>query len=250
MRNNAGSHNALFRGKDLTSYFESGKMSAAIADGSFNDMYPGDFIRKSITVDGTTYTDDFILGDLNYHKHRDDTETTANHILVFPRGTFGAARMNATNVTTGGFLGSEMWTTTLPKYKNAIKAAFGANHVLKHREILTNTVDTNAVSGACGTWKGAATNWAWTDVEVNLFNETMVYGGRVLSSSMFDVGDCNTQVAAMRHDKSLSFTRAGWNWLRAVAGSTHFCIANSTGHAHYGYASDATGRVRPYFLLY
>lgn len=245
----AGAHNALFRGKDLTSYFESGKMSAAIADGSFKDIYPGDFIRKSITVDGTTYTDDWIVGDLNYHKHRGDTETTANHILVFPRGTFGAARMNATDVTTGGYLGSEMWKNTLPKYTAAIKAAFGAGHVLKHREILTNAVDTNNKSSACPAWNGVTTGWAWTDVDTNIFNEPMVYSAPIFSSSGHDIGDCNTQVAAMRHDKSLSFTRAGWNWLRAVASAATFCIANGDGIANFSSASNATGRVRPYFLL-
>ena len=245
----AGHGNIIYRGADVTAYFESGLLSTNIATGMFVGIHIGDFIRKSIVVDGATYTDDWIIGDFNYHLHRGNTETTANHILVFPRGTFGAARMNATDVTTGGFLGSEMWGTTLPKYTTAIKATFGASHVLKHRESLTNTVDATAVSGACGTWNGTTTNWAWTDVEVNLFNETMIYGGRVLSSSMYDVGDCNTQVAAMHHDKSSSFTHAGWNWLRAVAGSTSFCRAGVYGDAGSYYASDALGRVRPYFLL-
>ena len=48
------------------------------------------------------------------------------------------ARMNATNSTSGGFKGSEMFTTTLPKVSSAIKSAFGADHVLNHRELLVN----------------------------------------------------------------------------------------------------------------
>lgn len=31
-------HNALFRGKDLTDYFNSGQMSKAIADGTFKNI--------------------------------------------------------------------------------------------------------------------------------------------------------------------------------------------------------------------
>lgn len=54
--NNYGlSHNSIYRGKDLTSYFASGEMSQAIANGTFKDIYIGDYIIKPITVDGTTY---------------------------------------------------------------------------------------------------------------------------------------------------------------------------------------------------
>ena len=247
---NAGAHNALFRGKDLTEYFDSGEMSEAIAAGTFEDIYPGDFIKKSVTVDGTTYTDViWIVGDLDYHLHRGDTETTDHHVLLFPKNNIGTARMNATDVTTGGFLGSEMWKTTLPKYATGIKAAFGATHVLTHNEILTDTVNTSAASMAGAGLTGCSSHWIWTAVDVNLFNEPMVYGNPLLSSSFYDIGDCNTQVAAMRHDKSLSFTRQAWCWLRAVAYSAAFCLANYTGGADSLSASRAAGGVRPYFLL-
>lgn len=57
VENNAGAHNALYREKDLTDYFRSGQMSIAIADGSFRNIFPGDYIIKSVTVNGTTYND-------------------------------------------------------------------------------------------------------------------------------------------------------------------------------------------------
>ena len=37
-------HNALFSGKDLTDYFNSGEMSKAIADGTFKNIYIGDYV--------------------------------------------------------------------------------------------------------------------------------------------------------------------------------------------------------------
>ena len=77
----------------------------------------------------------------------------------------------------------------------------------------------------------------------------MVYGCRPLSSSGFDIGDCNTQVAAMRHDKSLSSTRTYWYWLRAVVSSFRFALAYNHGHADCTDASIGGGGVRVYFLL-
>lgn len=246
----AGSHNALFRGKDLTSYYDSGEMSEAIAAGTFDDIFPGDFIKKSITVDGTTYPNiEWVIGDLDYHLHRGDTETTRHHVLIFPRTYLGKARMNAENKTDGGYKGSEMWTTTIPKYAAGIQAAFGASHILSHRELLTKTTSPTGASAAGAGWVGTATNWEWTDVIANLFNETMVYGNHPNSSSLYDIGDCNTQVAAMRHDKSLSFTRAAWCWLRAVASASDFAYAASYGLANGDSASVADGGVRPYSLL-
>ena len=246
---NAGSHNALYRGCDLTDYFDSGAMSAAIADGTFKNIYPGDYVIKSITVDDTTYNVKWIVGDLNYHLHKGDTETTKHHVLMFPEGVLGTARMNPTNTTKGGYLGSEMWTTTIPKYAAAIQSAFGTEHVLSHRELLSNGID-NVASGGYGGWTGASSEWSWTVVIANLFNENMVYGSKCFGSSCYDIGDCNTQIAAMRHNESLTFSRtgSGWYWLRSVIYSTTFADAGHYGLTRNG-AGYSGGHVRPYFLL-
>ena len=247
----AGHGNGVYRGVDVSAYWESGDMSANIQAGKFVGMHIGDWITKSVTVDGTTYSDvKWILGDFDYHLHRGDTETTTHHVLTFPVGVLGTVRMNATNTTEGGYTGSEMWTTTIPLYVTGIQAAFGVSHVLSHREILTTSVDMTAPSKGWPKRIGMADNWGWTDAYVNLFNEAMVYGATPFSSSGFDVGECNTQVAAMRHNKSLSFSRSGWYWLRAVVSGTLFANAYYYGLANYNNASNSTGRVRPYFLLY
>ena len=157
--------------------------------------------------------------------------------------------MNATNTTAGGFAGSVMWTTTLPLYATGINAAFGADHVLSHREMLSNAESDTIASGAGGGYNGATTGWSWYDVTVNLFNEPMVFGRRVCSSSYYDDGDCNTQIAAMRHNKSLLFDRSYWCWLRAVASSSYFATASNDGGAYGLAAGLSDGGVRPYFLL-
>ena len=250
MIHSAALHNGLYRGKDLTAYFESGEMSAAIAAGNFTNIYPGDYIIKSVTIDGTTYSNvKWIVMDLDYHLHAGDTETTAHHVVLMPETTLGTHRMNETNITTGGFLGSEMWTVHIPKVAAGIKAAFGADHVLAHRELLSNAVDTDVKSCGYNGWTGAASNWTWADVEVNLCNEPMVYGIRDVSSSFFDVGECTKQLAAFNLNHGLRCSKRQWWWLRAVATSADFAGVNNYGNADNYSASHADGGVRPYFLL-
>lgn len=250
MIHSAALHNGLYRGKDLTEYFESGEMSAAIAAGTFEDIYPGDYIIKSVTIDGTTYSDvKWIVMDLDYHLHAGDTETTAHHVVLMPETTLGTQAMNATNITTGGYVGSVMWTTHIPKVVTGIEAAFGDTHVLSHRELLTNTVDTSIKSAAHNGWTGAASNWAWTDVKVNLANELMVYGSRHASSSFYDGGECTKQLAAFNLNHGLRCSKRQWWWLRAVAGSTDFAGVDRTGDAYSYDAGASSGGVRPYFLL-
>ena len=157
--------------------------------------------------------------------------------------------MNATATTAGGYIGSDMWKAILPKYTTAIKNAFGSSHILTHRELLSNAESDTIASAAGAGWSGGTTDWSWYDVDVNLFNEPMVCGCRPFSSSGFDIGDCDTQVAAMRHDKSLSFTRTNWYWLRAVVSSSRFASTDGGSSANSSDASADTGGVRVYFLL-
>lgn len=245
----AASHNAFYRGKDLTSYFTSGEMSKAIADGTFKDIYPGDYITKSVTVDGTTYKDvKWIVADLDYHLHRGDAETTAHHVVLIPEDNIGTSKMNSSDTTSGGYQGSYMWSTTIPKYVTGVTNAFGSDHVLSHRERLTKQVDTNAYAGSGGLGNGATvyTNGEWTDVKVNIPNEAMMYGHAPFASSGRDTYDCNKQLSAFRYGQN--FTRNSWCWLRDVASAVCFADALYNGEADCNYASFVRG-VRPYFLL-
>lgn len=245
----AAMHNSIYRGADLTSYWNSGQMSADIQAGNFSNIYPGDYIIKSVTIDGTTYDNvKWIVMDLDYHLHCGDTETTAHHVVLMPEGMFGGAQMNTDHTTAGGYAGSAMFTTHIPKVDAGIEAAFGSAHVLSHRELLSNSMDANLASMAGVGWQGAANSWAWYDAKSNLANETMVYGGKALSSSFFDVGECKQQLAAFRLNHGLTCSARTWWWLRSVASSSDFCDCVGDGAAD-GYAAADWGGVRPYFLL-
>ena len=227
-------------------------MSTNIANGTFEDIYPGDYIIKSVTINGTTYTDvKWIIMDLDYHLHAGDTETTAHHLVLMPETILGTRQMNSTNTTVGGYLGSDMWKTHIPLAVTGIKNAFGSTHVLNHRELLTNTMTTDWRSSAAQGWTGAAEGWVWTNVEVNLCNENMVYGAPIMSSSAYDTGECTKQLAAFVHNHGLRCSKRQWWWLRAVSASTVFAGVGHTGDAFADRtgASDSGGGFRPYFLL-
>jgi hypothetical protein len=246
---NAAAHNGIYRGKDLTAYFNSGEMSAAIADGSFRNIYPGDYITKSITIDGTTYSNvKFIVMDLDYHLHCGDTETTAHHVAIMPEEQLGTAQMNSSHTTTGGYLGSKMWTEHIPKVTAGFEAAFGAAHILEHGELLSNAMDANLKPSGYNGWSGASSGWAWASVKANLANENMVYGAPVVSSSLHDTGECNSQLAAFRLNHGLICSKRYWWWLRSVAGASNFCCVGVCGDAGDGGAASSIG-VRPIALL-
>lgn len=49
--NNGNIHNGIYRGKDLTNIYTVEQMYAKIHDGTFNDLFLGDYFTKSITTD-------------------------------------------------------------------------------------------------------------------------------------------------------------------------------------------------------
>ena len=249
--NNSAAHNSIYRGKDLTAYFNSGEMSAAIADGSFRDIYPGDYIIKDITIDGTTYSNvRFFVMDLDYYLFCGDTPNEVHHVVIMPEVPLFFAAMNSEDVTTGGYVGSEMWTRHIPKVVAGIEAAFGASHVLEHREPLSNYVDVNLQPNVkvYPDWTGASSRAEWVSVKANLATENMVYGGTIMSSSFVDVGVSNSQLAIFRlNHHHINSNRSFW-WLQAVAFSSAFC--NVTPYGSIGVnAPSSLGGVRPYFLL-
>ena len=247
----AETHNSIYRGKDLTDYFSSGQMSTDLAKGNFSNIFVGDYITKTVTIDGVTYENvKWIVMHINYHLHEGDTETTQNHVVLMPEERLGTRKMNDSNTTSGGYTSSAMWTVHIPKVVTGIENAFGAGHVLEHRELLTNAMDGNQRSSAFYDWSGASSNWIWVSVKANLANEAMVYGAPVVSSSFFDTGECNTQLAAFKLNHGLICSKRYWWWLRSVAYSAAFCDVGGDGRAGYGGASDSGSGVRPYFLLY
>jgi len=176
--NNAGAHNSIYRGKNLGTSVTT-KQYTDISNGTFEDMYIGDYW----TIDGVNYR----IAAFNYYMQKGDTATTVNHITLVPDTSLYNHVMNDTDITTGGYTGSKMYTEGLTQAKTTIKNAF-SGHVLNHRKSLSNAVTAGKASG-----------WAWVDSEVDLMNEVMVYGSVVwgestIGGSGYNVGEGMSQL--------------------------------------------------------
>lgn len=240
---NAGAHNSIYRGQDITDLFYDGTLSEQIAAGTFDDIFVGDYII------GKNSNRKYLVADLDYRLHCGDTECTTHHVLMIPEKVMGTAKMNDTNITTGAYLGSKMYTEYLEPFKTVIKNDFETDHILTHRNYFANAV-TNGYESA-GTWNNS---------DIELMNELMVYGSNIFhniingtnlpTSHTID----KSQLSLFRLDKSkiVAFNDAGdrnWYWLRDVVSSPNFADVSGNGHAGYDVAS-GVGGVRPAFLIY
>ncbi len=248
----AAQHNSLYRGKDITDDFDDGTFTTNVANGTFKDIFPGDYIQKDVTVNGTTYSAKWVVGDCDYFWQYGDTKPGAHHVLVFPDIRLGTSAMNSTNTTEGGYLGSYMRTTTIPLVVTGITNAFTSSHLVTFREFLSNSVNTSLASLNGHGWTGQATGGAWTSSTANLFNEYMVYGSGHWNAGGVDRHDCPRQVSAFRLSPTLYNCDLDGNyydwWLRDVASSADFAFVYWGGDAAYGSASFSLG-VRPFCLL-
>lgn len=240
--NNAGAHNAIYRGKNLGTSVTAAQY-AAISAGTFVDMYIGDYW----VINGVNWR----IAAFDYYLNCGDTSCTKHHVVIVPDSCLYNAQMHntssgqyeagAANTTVGGYVGSDMYTKNLEQAKNTIKAAF-SGHVLKHRVYLVNAVTDGRPSAG-----------AWCDSEVELMNEQMVYGGAIFmpianGSTVFtNYRVEKSQLPLFALEPSRICNRATW-WLRDVVSASYFALVGGDGNASYGNASYSNG-VRPAFAI-
>lgn len=230
--NNAGAHNAIYRGKSLGSTVTTAQY-AAISAGTFDDLYIGDYW----VINGVNWR----IAAFDYYLNCGDTSCTKHHVVIVPDTCLYNHVMNDTNITTGGYVGSKMYTEGLEQAKTTIKAAF-SGHVLSHRVYLTNAVTDGHPSAG-----------AWCDSEVDLMNEQMVYGGAIFmpiangSTVYTNYRVEKSQLPLFAHEPSRICNRNNW-WLRDVVAASNFAYVNDDGIANYFSASYSLG-VRPAFCI-
>ena len=245
----AEAHNAMWGGRDITAAFNAGTVSEHIADGTFKDIFPGDYITKQVTISGTAYTVNWVVADCDYWINKGDTAMTAHHVAIVPQAPIFSANMNATNTTEGGYAGSAMYRNIIPACATGIVNAFGSSHILTFRDHLTRDLNTSAVSSGITVFTGAP-NWngAWYSQQCNLMSEAMVYDGPHCASSALDNIMATRQMSAFRlSEKLINYNRSNW-WLRDVVSSARFALVAGYGNADTLGASLVFG-VRPFALL-
>lgn len=229
----AGAHNSVYRGANLGTSVTSAQW-AAIQAGTFDDMYIGDYW----VIGGVTYR----IAAFDYYLRAGDTDMTTHHVTLVPDVPMYTHVMNDTNVTTGGYVGSKMYTSGLTQAKNTINTAFGSTHVLTHRQYLSNAVTNGRPSGG-----------SWYDSTVELMTEQNVYGGKIFGAgndgssvlALYTVDKSQYPLFAFRPD--LISNRQTF-WLRDVVSAAGFAIVNGNGAAACFGASGVLG-VRPAFSI-
>ncbi len=239
-----------YRGKDITELWKSGDLYTQIEDGTFDDIYVGDYIKGS---NGVTW----LIADLDNYLGTGVSSNSLqqHHATVIPAYSLGSNRMNETDTTAKGYNGSEMYQTTLKTiYDKFIATDFkknGENHVITYNTLVTTAVE-DTRSNQWGSSDGASSAWTWEDRQLDLMSEVNVYGTTIVSSSFFDVGIDNRQYAIFQLRPELINQDLDGNvytyWLKAVANSMYFAIVDSVGAAGPRKASAAIG-VRPRFLI-
>lgn len=222
----------IYRGKNLGAVVTE-EQKANIKNGTFKGFFLGDYW----TIGSYTWR----IVDFDYWYNCGDTAFTTPHLVIMPDKPLYNAQMNETNITTGGYTGSLMYTENLDQAKTLAASAFG-DLILTHREYLTNAVT-----------DGHASAGAWFDSTLDLPNEIMMYGCHVYAAmnngtvipTNYTIG--KTQLALFTVVPKLISNRATF-WLRDVVSSAHFAFVTVRGDASANGASASYG-VRPVFAI-
>ena len=238
----AGAHNALYGGRNLGS-FVSAEQYRSIRDGSFRNLYIGDYW----TIRGMVYR---IAGFDGFFR-RGDLPCTQHHVVIVPdqalkqgqmhRTASGDYETGAQNTTEGGYVGSDLYRHCIPEVKQKIEQDF-PNHVLSHRMYLVNAVA-----------NGCAAAGIWVDSTVELLSDYMVFGSGVLSPT-----SDGSQVPAHYRLDAMQLPLFGYRpdlvstgqyyWLRDVISSSYFSLVDPYGRISCDGATLVAG-IRPFFCL-
>lgn len=222
----------IFRGKNLGTALTAAQKTN-IQNGTFKGFFLGDYWE----IGGVRWR----IWDFNYWYNAGDTAFTKPHLVIIPDTCLYNAQMNETNITTGGYVGSKMYTSNLANAKTLVTSAFG-DAVLTHRELLVNAVSNGYPSAG-----------AWYDSSVELPNEIMMYGSYVHTPARdgttvpyrYTIDKKQLALAAIAPE--YVNIRANY-WLRDVVSSADFALVHGIGSA-YSDAASHSGGVRPEFPI-
>lgn len=263
--------------KDITSYYNDGtiwkRLNGTDGFSKYEDIFVGDYFKMSRAISAynqdqnyqLTGSDWVTIAGISTLLGNGDTGISYEHLVMVPGkgfgGTqhFGRSRMNPTHTTVGGYVGSEMHTTTIGEVVSSgstattatinqqLYAEFGS-HLKTTRELLSNSLNPTGYNrfGEAG---GCSNNWGWYDCQAVLMSEIELYGSIVWSSSGYDTGTAKMQLPLFANNRQAMNNRSSWYWLKDVASASRFCFCSDYGIAYYGSAGDVGGCVRPRFVI-
>ena len=246
-----------YRGKDITELWKSEDLYKQIEDGTFADIYVGDYIVSN-TKSGFDTSITWVIADLDNYLYTGYPVLKTHHATVIPLYNLSNCRINSGVTTVGGYYNSEIvqkeaetendsngkvLETLKSAYKKYIEPDF-PGHVLSYGSWLSDSVDstTKKSSGA-----------HWYNRQVDLMSEVNVFGTTIWSSSGYDVGIDNKQYALFQLKPELrngsgKGAMFGY-WLKDVADDKGFVHSEYTGDAGANYYANTPFGLRPRFLI-
>lgn len=228
-----GYHNSIFRGKKL-GIGVTPEQYAAIADGTFKDLYIGDFWQ----IDGVNYR----IAAFDYYYNAGEPNFRQHHVVIVPDTSLYKHKMNNGVTSAGGYVGSRFYAEGLIQAEQIINKSF-SGHILRHPIYLVNAVTNGLPSGSI-----------WQNRVVDVMTEQMVYGSRIFSPVSDGINVAlnqtieRTQLPLFALEPYYISAQTSLFWLRDVVSNKSFAMVGSYGRADYSY-SDFERGVRPSFII-
>lgn len=208
--NNAGAHNSIYRGKNLGTAISSAHISA-IQNGSFADLYPGDYFK--LAIDGTTTA--YVVG------CNANPRIATNHLLLWLVNPNWKFTVNDTNTCAGALLNSKMYTVHLPYILGKIREVIPDANILPWLERISDSLD---AEGNVNHW----THFDTTDanpVKIGVPSFCNLVGYDVTNNHGYQCAGGNPDWPAFRLNPSLRI-QAGYIWLDSNHNATMWHFLN------------------------
>lgn len=232
---NAGAHNAIYRGQNLGSAVTTAQW-AAISAGTFEGLFIGDYWEINEII--------WRIAAFDYYYNTGDVLCTTHHATIVPDTSLYETVMNSTQSNAGGYVGTTMYKTGLTSALTMVNNAFGSDHILTHRQIFCNAT-TNGISSGYGFY----------DSQIALMTEQNVFGGKFYGAAKTSTQSPilmtldNAQYPLFALDHSRINVPDKWVGLRDAVAPSNFARVSSRGSPDW--TSNITGAiaVRPAFSI-
>ncbi len=235
---NAGAHNSVFRGKNITKYFDDGTLWTKISSGTFEDLFVGDYIVKNNIT--------WRIAGFDLFLNKGNPQIKKHHACIIPDSILTSSKMCNSGLTLGGYRASYIFTDTLPKVLADYITPVFENHVLEFKNLITTGVHETRYNRT-GANTGCTNAWSWENRTIDLMNEVQVFGTIIWSSSGYDVALDNTQIPLFRLAQEFINSNSGY-WLRAIVSKSNY-VSVGSGNASPDANIESEGGIRPYFYI-
>lgn len=227
----AAAHNAIYRGKKLGNALTS-EMLASIRDGSFSDLYVGDYIETEDNI--YRFMDfDYFLGCVSGVS---GGKIEKHHAVLVPDRVMGSSAIDNHPDTTQP-KETHMYVNKLQEITRTLKNIFGNDNVATMDRIIPKTTN------------GEPTNWDWVNVGADLLTEEMVMGhGSWGQWPGIQIGVLKGQLAGFRYSHFLMCSNDDY-WLRNKRSVTNYALISSDGISSSDIGNLQHG-VRPFFVIW